>query len=485
MVADYVRASVVVAIVTASLASLNHAVLHWFLFPVMVCGVLAGVDMVRCARERLDLFDPRAIIACLAFYGFFVTPILHVVWGQYGVNNDLFLWGDWRIWLAALATLNAAGLLGYRAAHNIAFRKTKPSKKCWKIQTARFYPLSFLALVASCAGVASFFWLFDGISGLVDTFERNPQAFSGKGWLLVFAWPLAMLSCLVLIVIGTDQRKTLQHPLILGIALLSVLGTGHFILMGWYGSRSATVWALFWMLGVTHYKLHRFSRKTMMLGAISLISFMYFYGFYKERGRTGLEVVRAPTMWLEPAGYTRDLKYLLLGDLARADSNALILRNLVKDPSDYDYRWGLTYAGAFALLIPRNIWPNRPEIRPDAGSEALMGKTAPYQSTRLYGLSGEALLNFGPAGIPLMLAVYGAVLGWYRRKLGSWRSQDARMLLAPFFTLMLVGAFVYDSDVLVYFAVTEGFLISLLIFASSRRSLLRNTDTTDEIASHA
>lgn len=178
-------------------------------------------------------------------------------------------------------------------------------------------------------------------------------------------------------------------------------------------------------------------------------------------------------MWLQPRGYQRDFKYLLLGDLARADSNALILHNVVKDPGDYSYRWGFTYAAALTILIPRYFWPDRPYFRVDAGSEALWGKTAQEISTRLYGLSGEALLNFGPMGLAPIFAIYGALLGWYRRNLGSWQRRDARMLLAPFFTSLFVDALLCDSDVLVFFAVTQGALISLCTFAASDRFALR------------
>ena len=484
ILADYLATSALAAVIAGLASAVNHAVAHWFLLPVMACGILAGVDIVRCARERLELFDPQTIIACLAFYGFFVAPVLHAAWNQYGVGNEMFLWGDWRDWLGAMATLNAAGLVEYRTAQNMAFQKTKPSLVAWEIQSTRFYPFSLLALTASGAGVCAFFWQFDGLEGMVSAFENNRQAFAGKGWLLVFAWPLAVLSFLILVFIATDQRRKLRHPLTLGIALVSLFGVSHFILMGWYGSRSATVWALFWMLGIVHYRLRRFSRKSMMLAAVSLVLFMYFYGFYKERGRAGFEVLRIPAMWIRPAGYERDFKYLLLGDLARADSNALILHNIVKDPGDYSYRWGLTYLGGLAVLIPRNIWPDRPEIRVDAGSEAQLGKTAPWASSRLYGLSGEAMLNFGAAGVPLMLGIYGGAVGWYRRKLISWGRGDARMLLAPFFTLMIVGALVYDSDVLVYFATTEGLLISLLILAASRRLPAAKWINSGESAAH-
>ena len=132
-------------------------------------------------------------------------------------------------------------------------------------------------------------------------------------------------------------------------------------------------------------------------------------------------------MWLEPGGYSRDLKYLLLGDLARADSNAFILHNLVKDPGDYDYRWGLTYAGGLAILIPTEIWHNRPYFKVDAGTEAQLGKTASRPSSRVYGLSGEALLNFGPLGVYLCLRrirFHPWMVPKKARKLGSNRCSN-------------------------------------------------------------
>src|SRR5947209_207568 len=255
--------------------------------------------------------------------------------------------------------------------------------------------------------------------------------------------------------------------------LLSAAGIGHFLLLGWYGSRVATVSALFWMAGILHYRFRKLPSVMMAVGVIALLGFAYFYGFYKERGRLGFEVLRAPAMWLNPAGYQRDVKYLLLDDLARIDSNALILRNLIKDPEGYQYRWGLTYLGSFTILIPRYFWPERPYFRVDAGTEALWGRAAQNNSNRLYGLGGEALLNFGALGVVPIFALYGALLGWYRRKLETWDEHDARLFLAPFFTSMLVEALVCDSDVLVFFAATQGALICFFVFVASNGVALR------------
>jgi hypothetical protein len=95
LASDYAVVGICVAVVTFIFVLWNKSVVHWFLIPVMACGVLSGVDIVRWWRGQLDLFDPKTIIACLAFYGFFVAPLLNVAWDSYGVG-DLILWGDWR-----------------------------------------------------------------------------------------------------------------------------------------------------------------------------------------------------------------------------------------------------------------------------------------------------------------------------------------------------------------------------------------------------
>ena len=68
-----------------------------------------------------------------------------------------------------------------------------------------------------------------------------------------------------------------------------------------------------------------------------------------------------------------------------------------------------------------------------------------------------------------MFAIYGGLLGWYRRKLLYLYWKDARIFLAPFFTILFAMAFIGDSDTLVFGAVTEGALIFICLFAASRR----------------
>jgi hypothetical protein len=453
---------------------ISRSVIHWFLIPLIACGVLSGTDVIRWLRGRLDLFDPKAVIGLLAFYGCFVTPILHVAWDRYGVNNDLLLGGDWRTWLGAIAALNATSLLAYRIAHNYVFNWTTRTTEIWKIDRKRFHFFFSLALVCSVAGAYAFFSDLNGIPGMVKSFEENLQAYTGKGWLLVFAWPLSVLCFIVVIYVWSNRDIRRRRPASIGILLVCAFGISQFILMGWYGSRSATIWALFWMSGIVHYRVNRLSRKFIAPGLVFLIAFMYFYGFYKEQGRNGFSVIAAPSTWLQPKGYQRDIKLLLLDDLAHADVNAYMLYNMIKFPEDYDYRWGLTYAGAPTFLVPRSLWPNRPNYKVDAGTEATLGKSSTYDSTRVYGLMGEALLNFGPWGVVPLFALYGASLGWYRRKLTTWDISDARLFLAPLVTILFVAAFISDSDNVLFLFVVDGSLITAAFLASIKKIRISN-----------
>lgn len=468
---DYAYASIVVVASSLFFLTWRPATRHWFLLPLSACGLLAGLDVIRWLRGRLDTFDPRTLVSCAAFYGFFLAPILHVVWDRFGVYGDLRLAGDWRPWLGSMAILNLLGLAAYRVAHDFAYARARPAELRWEIE-----PKKFLLVIAYALGVSLlvqfyFFAQLRGVEGVIEAYETDPQAFEGKGWMLLFAWPFAILSFIAATSLATEAGYRQRRGLFRGMVLLGILGSAHFLLMGWRGSRSAVVWALFWMAGMVHYRFHKFSPRLMGAGLVLLMGFMYFYGFYKERGREGLEVLLTPAAWLNPQGYLRDYKTLLLLDLARADINAFILHNLVRYPHDYDYRWGLTYAGAMTVMVPRNIWPDRPKFKVEAGTEAQFGKGYRWQSARVYGLSGEALLNFGPLGVPLMFGLFGWAMGWYRRKFLSWEAKDLRLFLAPFATILFLAGLTADSDNIVFAALSQGSLVFLALFLASRRVL--------------
>ena len=70
----------------------------------------------------------------------------------------------------------------------------------------RFYPIFALALFSSIVGATTFIWQFNGIPGMIEAYENNQEAFIGKGWLLVFAWPLAVIS-FIIVIFGLADRS--------------------------------------------------------------------------------------------------------------------------------------------------------------------------------------------------------------------------------------------------------------------------------------
>jgi len=353
----------------------------------------------------------------------------------------------------------------------VAFRHSAPSKRTWQINPDRARLVFGIGIALSVCGLGYLLQRLGGIAGIIASYEGYQEAFVGTGWLLIFAWPITILCFISMSSLWEEAVMGRRSPFFRAAVLLAMTGVIHFLIMGWRGSRSATVWAIFWIAGIVHYRYRRFSTPVIAAGTLLLIAFMYFYGFYKERGTEGVEVLQNPRMWMDPKGYQRDLKGLLLGDLGRADVHAFLLYCLsTGDRGDYNYRWGFTYLGGLAIMIPRNIWPDRPEFKVDAGTELQHGKATRWRSSRVYGLAGEAMLNFGPMGVPFAYAFFGAILGWYRRKFTSWEVGDSRLMLAPFFTILFVSTLVGDSDNVVFGAITQGALVFSCLYLASKRT---------------
>ena len=89
-------------------------------------------------------------------------------------------------------------------------------------------------------------------------------------------------------------------------------------------------------------------------------------------------------------------------------------------------------------------------------------------SLRVYGLAGEAMLNAGVWGIPVLFALWGVLVGGLRRAYYGLASHDARLLMLPLWINQAVIALIGDSDNVVMFLVKEGTLPFLVLLTCSR-----------------
>jgi len=180
----------------------------------------------------------------------------------------------------------------------------------------------------------------------------------------------------------------------------------------------------------------------------------------------------------------RTFRGLVLGDLGRADVQAFLLYRLSRPDRDYAYAWGRTYLGTAALLIPRRIWPERPPTKVLEGTEAQTGVGSydeeTWVSSKVYGLAGETMLNFGPLAVMVAYLVFGAVVGRLQGFHSRLRPGDARRLAYPFILNVCFTVLLNDSDVLLFMFVKDGLVpLSVLWFAS------RVVTGTDAIESDA
>ena len=105
------------------------------------------------------------------------------------------------------------------------------------------------------------------------------------------------------------------------------------------------------------------------------------------------------------------------------------------------------------------LWQNRPQTKIEVGTEALYGagtfSAGDFWSSRQYGLAGEALLNFGPLGVPFAFLLLAFVASWIRSFWLTLQPYDARWFIVPVLSIACFVLVATDSDNLTLFFVKE------------------------------
>jgi hypothetical protein len=459
-------ASFSVAVVAAVCALSSSQFQHWFLIPVSVCGVLIGIDAVEWLRGRLDLYDPIGIVGLLGVHYFFVAPLLHVAWDTW---MDLSPPPDWRDWLGYMGILNAIGLVLYRLARRIFKTKPKTAGMLWRIDKGRFRKVLPVFIIVSAIAQTLVYARFGGISGYMDSRISDPESFVGLGWIFMISESAPILIAFF-IVVNMQQRKINWSRASLALVALFAV---QMYFGGLRGSRSETVQLLFWVLGCIHFLIRPVPRRLVYPGFAFLMAFLYFYAFYKAMGKDATEAITASPedrMYLAQQKH-KTFRGLVLFDMARADLQAYILYRLMNDGKDFDYAKGRTYLGSIAIWIPRVILPERPYTKLKEGTEIQYGSgyDPENNSSHVYGMAAEAMLNFGPIAAPLTYAAFGLFIGWFKRQIDGLAPQDARFLLVPLGVYMCLGVLLGDSDNNAFGLAKNGLMPFLVVLMCSVR----------------
>lgn len=388
-------------------------------------------------------------------------------------GHDLFFTGDPRIWLGVAASANAAGIIFYKIGQRWSFKNSMPVHTHWTLMPVLLLPILTVAAIVGISSQAYFYMKLRAALRTIDPI----LAMQGTGWLLLLGDGLPLLF-LIGLISWTMLPKRKRSWIVIAI-VLALCATSQFVWAGLRGSRSVFVGAMFAGVALIHFYWRRLRVAHLLLGVALLIPYMYFYGFYKGGAHIGLEALESSQEREQLERQTgRNIYITLLGDLSRADVQARIANEVAEGRNKYQLRHGWTYLAALSKFLPHSVWDvilGDQSLRETWGkSNAFMdlnsGKTGPrIGGSRVYGLTGEAMLNFGFLGVPVVWLIYGVIMGWTRRKMYTLPSDDTRWPLMVSMIAMMMNLPVGDSDNLVYQTIKGTLVVLMCILLWSRR----------------
>ncbi len=470
--ADAVAGTLLVTVACVATAALT-GVAHWSLVALGLCGALEAPTLLRWLRGKCDPFDPKALATLLIFHNTFVAPLLHLVWDWY--TPLIRVPDDPAAWFGKLALLNVASLLCLEAAYGAT--TARPLRPRPLRPASRQRLLAALGVSASTAFLAKVYFLqhMGGITQMISAYEVRDASFAGTGWILMLAWPFFLLVLLWGVTLMRARLQVRRPSLLAVVAILALFAVGHFAWDGLRGSRLSTLGGVFIAAAFCHLLVRRLKVSLVLAGVAATVAFSFAYNFYKGAGRSGIaDAFSSTSGFVQVQQQTgRNFGWLLLGDLARADIQMEIFSTIYDGNPDYDLKLGGTYVGA-AVFVPRSLWPTRPRGPQEAYAELQNGSIAVREgeipNSRVFGLPGETLLNFGWLGVPIAYALFGLLLGAFRNAVDRLQPGDGRLLLVPPALWLLLNLYILDlSEVVHMFFQDAALLMACAAYALWRR----------------
>ena len=362
-VVSWLVATFAVTTITALFCLFVPDLWHWMVIPLSIAGVLVGVDVIEWISGRLDIFQPRAVVALLGFHLCYLGPMLHVTldyWPRFVAPAD-----DWRESLGILGAVNAIGILLYRFIISLR-RPQRVQRPGRELDVRRFLTITTAAVAIGLLALGLMVTQFGGLLRYVQVLAGQRELLAGRGWLLLLAesWPMLLFIAVTLL-----ARKKLRASNVATIALIIGFLIVQFTVSGLRGSRAETVWPTAIALAFVHLAITRISRRVIIAALLILTGFSYAYGFYKTAGAQVLDLAnQRTTLQMMSAQTGRSFTLLVLEDYGRAGTQALVVDRLSRGA---ELSWGATYLGDVARLAPDMLIPTPSNDKVAAGTELL------------------------------------------------------------------------------------------------------------------
>ncbi|ELC9581322.1 hypothetical protein RJY99_002256 [Vibrio vulnificus] len=451
---------IIPVIVVLSNLLLNGFESVYFLFPTILSSLLLA-DLISRTIKLSTIFHPVPFVSLMLIWSMVCAPYV-----AYGSGYNIALPPkeiDWLIWQSATSHIYFLCILLYYLGARMGFSTVCKPKKYTFRNKSNVIIISAIFLSLSLTVQILVFEKFGGISGYVDVWSDDRMQFKGLGFFLIIAEAFPILLAFFILYTYRDDRKSLYFF----VGLILVFFILKLVFGGMRGSRSNTIWGLFWLGGVIHISYYRFKKIHFIAGATFLVAFMSIYSLYKSFGMDGF----SGEYTIEDTGRYEGNPVLgvLVTDFSRTGEHSYILHEYF-NTTDYDIKYGNTYISSLFKLIPGVDSPFGKVDKNFAGAQLFYGHYninpdhSYFYNSRIYGLYGEGLLNFGPI-LPIFLFFFvGALIGIIHKFSISISYSDPRIYIVPFVSNLCLMLLLADSDNIIFFAFKNGLFVILFIF---------------------
>lgn len=437
---------------------------YLFIFiPVNVSIVILLKVYFSASKYGSTIFHPLPLTSIILIVSFVLAPIVSI-----GFNTFLFAAPrniDWSKWMIVLSWLYFIGIILFYFGNQLAFRRIYNKKFLpVTVKKIRFLWISLFFLLITLASQLFVFYKYGGFLSYLTKWTESRDEFDGLGLWYMLAEPFPIIF-LIFILLWFGKEKFNKNIVGL-IVLFLVFFTLKIFFGGLRGSRSNTIWGLFWFAGIIHLYLFRLRIPHVLAGVIFFLTFMSSYTIYKTYG---VEAFSGDYSIEDTNRFeSNPLIGIYLGDFSRGTINAYQIAQ-IEELGGYEIKYGQTYIASLSKIIPPLNSVYNGHSKNSAGAEILNNtkvsvEEGNFHNSRVYGIYGEGILNFGVYFGLLAFFVLGVVVTTLDNICRKHLSQTIFIMLIPFLSNLAFAIAVSDSDNLVFFTFKNGLVIFIYLF---------------------
>jgi hypothetical protein len=452
--AKWLFAILMLATCVVLLAIVRPEAAGWYLLPSTSLFLIGVAMMIEGWRRRRSVLTPLVVGGLMIAWNFGLSPVLVAALD----HRPAFAWiaSPLRDALAPVGAFHLLGvLLGFGVIH-LVWRPTALWGKAiatpiihepWQYSRRPFLfvtaiTAAMMLYVIARVGPAEFFSPMMGAQDVTFMAGLGLPLWLGESVFLVIALWLLLAARKRGMRIGLVGLVT-----ICGMFLVAKLAFG-----GLHGSRSATIWAMLWLLLLFDSIVRPVRRSEWVAIAVGGFLFTYAYGFYKSLGaEAGAALLDQAVRTGLAEDFNRTGEDVVLGDLSRAAVHGLLWERLItRDAAELGN--GRTYLAALTLWLPSGLLadplPSKSVVGSAIENNLTISSARQVPATRQYGISGEAALNFGVIGFIIGPLLYVLAVGILQRResLSLARGSPQGLLISRLLATLMVSVMLSDLD---------------------------------------